>query len=174
LLDFATVQGYDLHGAWELRSNHQSAIRSPAGQPVKPEFSADAAINAWTSRGAPKSKLVLGIPLYGRGWTGVGRANRGLFQPAAGPAPGTFEPGFEDYKKLKALTSQGYSLFRDTTAIHAWLFNGSTFWTFDDPAVLRAKTAYIKSKGIAGAMVWSLDGDDAGGSLIKAIDRGLR
>ncbi len=174
LLDFATVQGYDFHGAWELRTNHQSAIRSPAGQPVKPEFSADAAINAWTSRGAPKSKLVLGMPFYGRGWSGVTNANRGLFQNAAGPAPGTFEAGFEDYKKLKTLTSQGYTLSRDTTAIHAWLFNGNTFWTFDDPTVLRAKTAYIKSKGLAGAMMWSLDGDDAGGSLIKAVDGGLR
>ena len=88
--------------------------------------------------------------------------------------PARFEAGFQDYKLLKGLTSQGYTLNRDSTAIHAWLFNGSTFWTFDDPTVLKAKGAYVKSKGIGGAMFWSMDGDDAGGSLIKAIDGALR
>jgi chitinase len=39
---------------------------------------------------------------------------------------------------------------------------------------MRLKTAYIKRNGLAGAMVWSLDGDDANGTLVDTIHRGLR
>jgi chitinase len=173
-LDHATVQGYDFHGAWEPTTNHQSAIHQPEGQPVLPDFTVERAIDGWLSRGAPRSRLVLGLPFYGRGWTGVTGGGDGLFQQAAGPAPATFEAGYEDYKRLAALPAAGFGLYRDHRAGFAWLFDGTTFWTFDDPAVMRLKTAYIKRKGLGGAMVWSLDGDDADGSLIDAIHRGLR
>jgi chitinase len=173
-LDFATVQGYDFHGTWELTTNHQSAIFTPKGQPLLPDFTVERAIDAWIARGAPSSKLVLGLPFYGRGWTGVAGGGDGLFQQATGPAPATFEAGYEDYEQLAALAGSGFSLYRDDRAGFAWLFDGSTFWTFDDPVVMRLKTAYIKRRGLGGAMVWSLDGDDPDGTLIAAIAGGLR
>jgi GH18 family chitinase len=58
-------------------------IRVPAGQPVPPGFTATRTIDAWVARGAPRSELVLGLPFYGRGWTGV-TGGDGLFQPADG------------------------------------------------------------------------------------------
>jgi chitinase len=173
LLDFATLQGYDYHGTWELTTNHQSAVRTPAGEPFRPDFTSERAVNAWLSGGASRSKLVLGMPFYGRGWTGVRNAGRGLFQPATGPAPATFEAGYEDYKKLKTLVGAGFTLYRDDRAGFAWLFDGTTFWTFDDPRAMARKTAFVRSRELGGAMVWSLDGDDAQGSLISAIHRGL-
>jgi chitinase len=172
-LDFATVQGYDFHGTWESTTNHQSAIRVPAGQPVLPDFTATRTIDAWVARGAPRSELVLGVPFYGRGWTGVTGGGDGLFQPAAGAAPGTFEAGYEDYHRLAALPASGFTVYRDDRAGFAWLFDGNTFWTFDDPAVMRLKTAFIRRERLGGAMMWSLDGDDANGALVDAIHRGL-
>ena len=173
-LDFATVQGYDFHGTWESTTNHQSAIRTPKGQPFLPDFTVVRAIGGWLQRGAPRSKLVVGVPFYGRGWTGVTGGADGLFQPAAGPAPGAFEAGYEDYKVLATLPESGFTLYRDNRAGFAWLFDGTTFWTFDDPAVMGLKTAYVKRTGLAGIMAWSLDGDDANGTLVDAIHRGLR
>ena len=90
------MQGYDFHGSWETRANQQSALRVPAGAPDNPDFSADVAINGWIDRGAPRSKLVLGIPYYGQGWTGVTGGRNGLFGTATGPAPGTWAAGNED------------------------------------------------------------------------------
>jgi len=171
LLDFATVQGYDFHGPWEAMTNHQSAIRMPKGDPVKSDFTDESVVHAWTSRGAPESKIVLGLPFYGHGWTGVPNVNHGLYQTSTGPAPATFEAGTEDYKTLKNL---GFPMFRDGRSGFTWLYDGTTFWTFDDPVVMTRKTAFIRSHDLGGAMVWSLDGDDATGSLITAIDRGLR
>ncbi len=172
-LDFATVQGYDFHGTWETVTNHQSAIRVPAGQPVPNDFSIDGAVKAWVSAGAPKSKLVLGIPYYSQGWTGVIGGGDGLFQSAAGPAQGTWAAGTEDYKVLAPLFRNGFRVHRDFAAGHAWLFDGTTFWTFDDPIVLLQKMLYIRTQGLGGAMVWELSGDDSHATLTKTIHLGL-
>jgi chitinase len=172
-LDFATVQGYDFHGAWESVTNQQSALRQPAGAPDDPDFTGDRSIKSWLARGAPRDKLVLGIPYYGRGWTGVTGGGDGLYQPSTGPAPATWEAGYEDYKVLATLPSVGYAVHRDWRAGHAWLFDGTTFWTFDDPLVVLQKAKYIKKERLGGAMMWSLDGDDAQATLTKAIDFGL-
>ncbi|GAA4963721.1 glycoside hydrolase family 18 protein [Actinoplanes utahensis] len=173
-LDFGTVQGYDFHGTWEPRTNQQSALRVPAGAPDNPDFSVENTINTWIAGGAPKRKLVLGVPYYSQGWTGVTGGGDGLFQPATGPAPGIFAKGTEDWKTLKKLPAQGFTVHRDLRNGHTWLFDGNTFWTYDDPAVLLQKSLYIRAKGLGGAMMWSLDGDDEKASLTKAIAAGLR
>ena len=170
-LDFGTVQGYDFHGPWEARTNQQSAIRVPKGAPDNPDFSSEVAINSWLATGAPRRKLVLGVPYYSQGWTGVTGGGNGLFQPATGAAPGKFAAGTEDYKTVKDLP--GFKVYRDVKAGHAWLYDGTTFWTYDDPAEMLHKTLWIRSKGLGGAMMWSLDGDDADASLTKAIAAGL-
>ncbi|WBB50556.1 glycoside hydrolase family 18 protein [Verrucosispora sp. WMMA2044] len=172
-LDFATVQGYDFHGTWEAVTNQQSALRIPKGAPDDPDFSVEVAVDGWIARGAPRHKLVLGIPYYGQGWTGVTGGSDGLFQPATGPAPATHAAGFEDYKQLKNLARDGFTVHRDLRAGHAWLFDGTTFWTYDDPVVVLQKTLYIRRTGLGGAMIWSLDGDDDHATLTRTISLGL-
>ncbi|HZN19326.1 MAG TPA: glycoside hydrolase family 18 protein [Micromonosporaceae bacterium] len=169
-LDFATVQGYDLHGAWEPVTNHQGQLYSPAADPTPQRFSADLAVRTYLAGGAPASKLVIGIPYYGRGWTGVANTNNGLYQPSSGPARGTYEDGADDYAKV---VSKSGTRFYDAGAVAAWLFDGRNFWSYDDPQVIAAKTAYVKANGLGGTMVWSLDGDTDAATLTTAIDAGL-
>ena len=171
-LDFGTVQGYDFHGSWEAKTNQQSSLFVPKGAPDNPDFSADNAINKWVSGGAPRRQLVLGLPYYSQGWTGVTTGGDGRFATATGAAPGVFAAGTEDYKTVKNLT--GFKLYRDWRAGNSWLFDGTTYWTYDDPAQLLQKTLYIRAKGLGGAMMWSLDGDDDNASLTKAVSAGLR
>jgi chitinase len=171
-LDFGTVQGYDYHGSWESRTNQQSSLFVPAGAPDNPDFSADNAMNAWIKNGAPRQQLVLGLPYYSQGWTGVTGGGDGRFEPATGPAQGVFAAGTEDYKTVRNLP--GFKLYRDWRAGNSWLFDGTTYWTYDDPAQLLQKTFYIRAKGLGGAMMWSLDGDDDNASLTKAVNLGLR
>ncbi|NUT96761.1 MAG: glycoside hydrolase family 18 protein [Saccharothrix sp.] len=172
LLTFATIQGYDYHGAWDPLTNQQSALRTPAADPTSPKFSSQVAIDHYLRRGAPRGKTVLGVPFYSRGWTGVRNENNGLFQPATGPAPATYEAGYEDYRILKAQLGK-YTVHRDPKAGHAWLFDGTTFWTWDDPVELKRKGRYVAERGLGGAMIWSLDGDTADGELIRALRDGL-
>jgi chitinase len=169
-LDFATLQGYDFHGTWEPLTNQHSALRVPSGNPTSPDFSVSSTVDAWRSRGAPRDQLVVGVPYYSQGWTGItSTANNGLFQPATGAAP-----GLNTYRSVSALIgTDGFTVYRDVRAGHAWIFNGTTFWTLDDPAVLAQKTRYIRDNRLAGAMVWSLVGDTADGTLTKALATGL-
>src|SRR5262249_7943896 len=96
-LDFVTVQGYDFYGAWDAQTNHQSQIVSPPDNPDPGKFSLSLAVDSWQAMGPASEKLVIGVPAYGRGWTGVPDVNHGLYQSGT-PAPGTFEAGTDDYK----------------------------------------------------------------------------
>ncbi|MER5494556.1 glycoside hydrolase family 18 protein [Streptomyces sp. NPDC002490] len=166
--DFVNLQGYDFHVSGEKTTNQQSALYAPN------DFSVHQTVNDWLRRGAPAHKLVVGMPFYGQGWTGVSGGGNGMRQPNTGPAPATHQAGYEDYKVLKKLADSGaYTVHRDRKNGHAWLFDGTSLWTYDDPKVLRAKAEYVVDRGLGGAMVWSLDGDTADGELIRAIDRGL-
>ncbi|MDI1463166.1 glycoside hydrolase family 18 protein [Catellatospora sp. KI3] len=165
-LDFGNVQGYDLVGAWDPKTGHQSNLYSTASSP----FSVDLAVDTYLAQGVPAAKIVVGIPYYGRGWTGVASTGNGLYQAASGPARGTYEDGVDDYKKVVA--KQG-PVFYDPVAGAAWKYGSSAFWSYDTPQVIAQKTAYIKANGLGGSMAWSLDGDTATGELTAAIHNGL-
>jgi chitinase len=172
-LSFGSVQGYDFHGTWESTTNHQSNLYTSPSDPSSPRYSDDAVVNEYLQRGAPPKKIVLGVPFYSRGWTGVAAANDGLYQPAAGAAAGTWEPGVDDYKVVKDRLTNGFARHEDSAAGAAWLFDGTTFWTFDDPAIMAAKAAYAQQNRLGGIMFWELSGDTPDGELIAAIADGL-
>jgi len=172
-LDFGTVQGYDLHGPWESTTNHQSNIFTARGDPSSPRFSIDDTVRTYLRRGAPSEDLVIGVPFYSHGWTGVSPTNHGLFQPSTAAAPGTWEAGSEDYKVAKTFLGSGFTRYEDRRAGAAWLFDGTTFWTFDDPRVMTQKTRYVDDNDLGGIMFWELSGDTADGELIHAISNGL-
>ncbi|GAA5053476.1 chitinase [Thermocatellispora tengchongensis] len=171
LLDFATIQGYDLHGPWEPQTGHNGNLFTDPRDPNPVRFSVDQTVRDYIQRGAPKRKLVVGVPAYGQGWTGVTGGGDGLYRPATGPAPGTWAAGTEDYKVLVSKPGKRY---RDLRTGALWLYDGTDFWSYDDPAVLTQKAAYIRLKGLGGSMMWSLDQDDAKASLTSALYAVLR
>ncbi|MDK2012008.1 MULTISPECIES: glycosyl hydrolase family 18 protein [unclassified Deinococcus] len=175
-VDWVNIMTYDFRGAWDaggptnFHSNLYTDPNGPGSGPVK-TYSVDTAVNAFLNAGMPANKIVVGVPFYGRGWTGVPNVNNGLYQSASGPARGTYEAGIEDYKVLKNAPG---TVFRSATTGQMWKYDGATFWSYDDEQVIAAKMAYIRSRGLGGAMAWSLDGDDAQGTLAKAVANGLK
>lgn len=170
-LDFATVQGYDLRGTWEPRTGHQANLFTDRRDPNPVRYSVDRTVRDLVSRGAPKQKIVVGVPAYGQGWTGVKSNGDGLYEQATGPAQGTWAAGTEDYKILAKKPGKRY---RDLLTGTMWLYDGNEFWSYDDPAVMLEKAAYIRLKGLGGSMMWSLDQDDAKASLTRALYSVLR
>ena len=171
-LDFINVMTYDFHGTWEARTNHHSALFDSPNDPSTGDarfYNSNDAIEAFLQRGVPAAKLNLGIGFYGRGWTNVPNANNGLYQTGTA-APGTYEAGNEDYKVLKNL---GWPSFIDSQARAHWIYNGTTFWSYDNPALVTEKMTYVKAQGLGGAFFWELSGDDVQGTLAKSMSDGL-
>ncbi|MEV5324891.1 glycoside hydrolase family 18 protein [Nonomuraea sp. NPDC052634] len=170
-LDFATLQGYDLHGTWEQQTAHHANLFTDRRDPSPVKYSVDQTVRDYLTRGAPARKLVVGVPAYGQGWTGVPARGKGLYQPATGAAPGRWADGVEDYKDLVNKPGKRH---RDLGTGALWLYDGNEFWSYDDPAVMLQKAAYIRLKGLGGAMLWSIDQDDARASLTSALYTVLR
>ena len=176
-LDWLNIMTYDMHGAWDAPgpTNFHAPLYTSASDPDplatgSGSLSIDAAVTRYLNGGVPAAKITVGLPFYGRGWTGVANNNHGLYQPANGPAPGTYEAGIEDYRVLAARGAPG---FHDDEAGAYWTFDGTEFWSYDDPRNIALKTAYARKEGLGGVMVWSLDGDTQDGELMRAVSAGM-
>ena len=66
-----------------------------------------------------------------------------------------------------------FTLYRDPRSQAPWLYDGNTFWTFEDPASIRFKATYARDHHLAGAMIWELGNDNPAGALVRAAAQGL-
>ncbi|MFI9275731.1 glycosyl hydrolase family 18 protein [Kitasatospora sp. NPDC052896] len=176
-LDFGNVEAYDYHGAFDTHgpTNAQAPLYdSPSSPATGTGFTVDASVNALLQRGFPADKMVLGVPLYGRGWTGVpaGEATHGLYQSVTGPTAAftySAQPGVADYKELKAAGKiKTANMFFDQTTDSSWIYDGTNFWSIESPQSLAFKRQYIGDKGLAGIMMYSLESDDPTTTLVNA------
>jgi chitinase len=177
-MDWVNLMSYDFHGGFEpqgptdFQSNLYPDQSSPNYfDPLKPGvrsvasyYNIDEAVGILVQSGMPPGKINLGVPFYGRGWTGVPNVNNGLYQKASAPARGTYEAGIEDYKVLKNAPG---TVFVHPVTKQSYKFDGTNFWSYDTPDVIQTKINYLKSKGLGGIFSWSLDGD-LSGELMKA------
>ncbi|HLH03830.1 MAG TPA: glycoside hydrolase family 18 protein [Bryobacteraceae bacterium] len=184
-LDFLNLETYDYHGTWENTTNHAAPLFESPLDPARGEgLTVDATVSAYLENGVPADKLVLGIPAYGRGWTGVPNVNHGLYQTSTGPAPSPAgdslaTDGVATYRTLATLPANGYGLYHDFFSFADWLYSptATTFWSYDDPASVTVKMLYARLRapgGLRGAFEWAIKDDDANATLIKTMARGLR
>jgi chitinase len=166
-VDWYMPMTYDYFGAWAAQgpTAPHAPLTSFSGQPTA-GFDASTTIAKLKSLGIPSGKLLLGIPFYGKGWTGVTQATPG--GSATGAAPGTYEAGTEDYKVLKARCPA-----TGTAGGTAYAKCGSEWWGYDTPATITGKMSYANAQGLGGAFFWELSGDTTNGELISAIRSGL-
>ncbi|XVV03553.1 glycosyl hydrolase family 18 protein [Actinosynnema sp. CA-248983] len=181
-MDIFNVQGYDFHGAgsdnsWEPnRTGHQGNLYPDADDPYPFHFSVEDSVNAYLEAGVHPRKITVGLAFYGRGWQGVqDGGKKGEWQSATGAAPGQFqeEAGTRGYSNLIA-SVPGCTVYHDEAAVATSCFtgNGGQWWTFDDVWSIQKKTAWLKSRGLLGAMIWEMSGDT--GTLMGAVDAGLK
>ncbi|WP_437080762.1 glycosyl hydrolase family 18 protein [Streptomyces sp. enrichment culture] len=173
-LDMANVMTYDFYGAWNPTgpTNFNSQLTDSAANPdAGAGFSVEDAINAYISGGMPADKLTVGIPLYARGWTGVSDGGtHGLYQSATGPSPAyslSQQPGVAFYKELRA-DGKLNAFWMDPTTKSTWAYDGTNWWSVETPQSISYKLQYVASAGLAGVMLYSLEGDDANSTLVNA------
>ncbi|MBA3239521.1 MAG: glycoside hydrolase family 18 protein [Parachlamydiaceae bacterium] len=185
-IDWYNVMAYDFHGAWEKTSNHQAPLYQNFldPSPLAPIYNVSYAINSYLQAGVSSYQLVLGIPIYSRGWAGVNVDNFGLFQAAAKSSRGTWEDGVLDYKdiiqKIKSNPDQ-YIVSWDEDAKVSWIFNpyieDGVFYTYEDIKTVNEKLKFIKAQKLRGAMFWELSGDirdsNSKDSIINSLYNGI-
>jgi chitinase len=160
-VDQINVMNYDYNGPWSRTTGMIAPLYAIAGDPLQ-NNNIDATIRAYEQAGIPPSKMLLGIPFYAYGWSGVADVNHGLFQQ------GQPIQGEHFYTYIQSIEA-GFKLYRDPKSQTPWLYTGKTFWTFDDPLSIHAKLQYARGHQLGGVMAWELSNDTADAQLLKSI-----
>jgi len=199
-VDFITIDGYNYAGSWDTQTNDASPLFDSRKDPLWGQgLDIDSTVDAYLKAGVPPSKYTMGVPLYGAGWTGVPNVNHGLYQDSTGPSPvllanGTgpctdlsgntagcdtlLTPGIATYSTLANLTANRYSNWFDWNRVAVSLYDptSETFYTYDNPDTAFLKMLYVDLKvpgGLGGAYVWAVKDDDANGTMVKTMAKGL-
>ncbi|CAG2173609.1 unnamed protein product, partial [Oppiella nova] len=183
-LDFINLMTYDLHGSWEQKTGHHAALHTGPGDTDQDKMlTVHYAVDLWLQLGAEPKKLVVGIPLYGRTFKLAAPENNGFNAPTAGAGsagPYTKQSGFLGYNEICENISK-WSVKWCDQRMATYAVMGSDWVGYDNEQSIKAKVEFIKSKGLGGAMVWSIETDDFNGvcgsgkyPLINAINNALK
>nr|XP_036215864.1 chitinase-like protein 3 [Bactrocera oleae] len=185
-LDLINVMAYDLHGSWDpVTGNNAPLYAGPTDITEKnKQLNLDAIIKYWLSEGAPREKLVVGVPFYGRTFTlsdaeqhtvGAPHLGRGL----AGQY--SIEPGSIGYNELcERMQTEPWKEEWDEAQMTPYAYMGQQWVGFENPRSIGLKAQYVKDNDLAGVMLWSLESDDFRGTcggekypLLQTINRVL-
>ncbi|XP_070501617.1 probable chitinase 10 [Chironomus tepperi] len=168
-LDFINVMAYDFHGKWERETGHNAPLYAPSTDSEwRKQLSVDHAAGLWVKLGAPKEKLVIGMPTYGRSFTLADTDKHGPNSPASGGGREgvyTKESGFLAYYEICEMLNNGAVYVWDEEMKVPYMVDGDQWVGFDDERAIRNKMKWIKSSGYGGAMVWTVDMDDFSGTV---------
>lgn len=146
-VDFVNIMAYDMASA----PKHHSALY-PSGH--SGDITSDGAVTAHLKAGVPPSKLVMGMPFYGRGGDGY--------------------PSFQNYNKVGNTDTQ-YTEKWDEVAQVPYLAdkNDTLVFGFENPRSLAIKCQYILDKDLLGGMYWDYSGDNEQGDLRRTVAENL-
>ncbi len=140
----------------------------------------------YKDQGADPNKLVMGIPMYGQAFSLADPSNNGI--NAKAPQRGlqgefTRAAGFLAYYEIcQKVKNGGWTVVHhDREAMGPYAFKGNQWVGYDDVAMVRRKSEFVKASGYGGAMIWALDLDDFKNvcgcephPLLRTINRVLR
>lgn len=149
-LDYIFLMTYDFYGPWTPTTGHHAGLYASDINPSA--TSAAIGVDLYEEAGVPLGKIVLGVPFYGRGWTGVSPEDNGRFKPYEDNAPSQgYQSLLDDF-----IDKNGFVRHWDDTAKVPYLWNEETrtFYTYEDPESLSEKATFVKDRSLAGMMYW--------------------
>ncbi len=164
VLDWIGVMTYDMTGDWDGFSRYNSPLfvnpRKAASGTVA-DWSVASSMDYWNrKRGVPKSKLLIGQPVYGFVFSGA-------------TAPGATYSGAATYSDYRSIVEALPTWTRhwDDTAKANWATTpAGEYVTWDDPRTAAMKARWAKENGYAGAIVWELSQDYSAASGHPIMD----
>ncbi|MDI9239564.1 glycoside hydrolase family 18 protein [Lysobacter sp. LF1] len=170
-LDFINLMTYDMGTAFSGVSTFNAPLREVADDPLPPALrrtnNVEGAVDFYRQHGVPASKLVLGVPFYGRGFRVDSDADDGLYQRYHD----TYAAG--DWRNIRdtLLPDAKWTQHWHPVAQTPWLFNRDEriFVSYEDPRSIGLRAQLAKDAGLRGAFMWELTGDDAQHELLDAM-----
>ncbi|XP_059487163.1 acidic mammalian chitinase-like [Neocloeon triangulifer] len=162
-LDYINMMSYDYHGSWEQITGINSPLY-PSFVDTDYTLNINASIQYWLNNGCPSTKLLLGIPTFGRTYTLSNPNSPGLGAQAYGPGlPGPYsqESGFLGYNEICELQWPGlWSINWAAQQKVPFAFKGSLWVGYENMDSVKIKADYVKQYNLGGALVWGLETDD--------------
>jgi len=163
-LDWIAVMTYDYHGHWDKKTGHVAPMYAHPEDDYD-YFNTDFTMKYWMENGAPANKLVMGMPLYGQAFTLNDQSKAGLNAQANQKGQAgqfTRAAGFLAYYEIcHNLKQGGWNVVKDEEGrMGPYAHKGRQWVGYDDVAMIKYKSEYIRKMGFAGGMVWALDLDD--------------
>ncbi|CAH2098228.1 unnamed protein product [Euphydryas editha] len=166
-LDLINVMAYDMNGASDLVTGHNSPLHRGEGDENVPKDNLktiDAVLEYWLEQGCPPEKLILGLPLYGHTFKLSNATINGVRAPSDGPGiagPYTATRGMIGYNELcMKFRRETWKLKYDNSAKVPYAVQGNNWVSYDDAQSLTAKVKYALQFNIAGITLWSIETDD--------------
>lgn len=123
-----------------------------------------ASISYFLAKGAPASKLVMGMALYGRTFTLADRLWQGVGAPITGggrQGPYTLTSGFMGYNEICELQkTTPMTRVWETSQKAPYAYYDDQWISYDDVESIKVKTEYAITRNLGGVMVWSIETDD--------------
>lgn len=150
--DFVNLMTYDMHGGWEPTTGiHGAMYRGPNDQTdANVQFSVQFLIGF----GIDRTKLILGIPAYGIGFTLTNAAANGV--GAAANSGGYYE----HYQQMCLWENAGWNQRFEETQMVPYIFQGNQWYGYDNLRSVEHKSNFINAQGLGGAMFWELTAED--------------
>jgi len=177
-LDLVFMMSYDYYGPWSVGAGNHTAPNESA--PMADD-GLNAAVRNFVMAGVPAAKLVAGVAMYGRGFSGVIKPSAGAAKTGDFPGAGIAgEAGAVTYRDIaarwlgpKGQGTAGFSARFDATTQSWSLWNAKTgdFMGYDDPRTVLLKGQYAKKAGLAGVFAWELSQDN--GDILNAMNLGV-
>ncbi len=168
-MDFINVMTYDFYGAWSQQAGHHSALfESSKGTGA----STEKAMAYWhEGKGIPKDKLLVGLPLYSRGFAAAksyDKVNRDAPRPFQALA----------YHNLHQLIKDGWICSWDDETKNPWLTSpkGDYVHSYDNEKSLMLKTHWAIQQDYRGVFFWEIKQDrleDGSNPLLEASRKAL-
>lgn len=167
VLDYLHIMTYDMINYSTYASTHHTNLYPSQYS----NFSVTQAIEAYTSKGMPYEKIVVGAAFYGHLFKTTTEGVNGINAKSSTEGKGTVR-----YSQIASsyLNNPNFTLYYDEVAKASWLYGENTFISFDDPNSLAAKASYVLDNDLAGMMVWEYCQDDSSSTLLKAIYTNLK
>ncbi|MEO5985665.1 MAG: glycosyl hydrolase family 18 protein [Candidatus Limnocylindria bacterium] len=177
--DHLMVMAYDLNWSGSARAGGVAPIDSPHVLDSREAMADYLSI-------VPASRLIWGVPYYGRAWTTQTGERYALTCKSASICPGgittagtfgrTWAPRYTD--AIEAAATHGRR-WDDIGRVPWYAYQSSTYGTwvqgyYDDAASLTAKYDLVNANGLAGVGIWHLLMDGTRRDLWSAIDTNLR